>query len=87
MKPEQLYTHLKELSEKLGITVAEHSFRQTGIKAKSGLCTVKEEQFFILDKRLSVHQKNRQLLACLKKMPYEDKYVLPAIRERLEKGK
>ena len=87
MKPEQLYTHLKELSEKIGITVAEHSFRQTGIKAKSGLCKVKGEQMFILNKHLSVYQKNKQLLACLKEMPYKNIYVLPAIRERLEKDK
>jgi len=85
MKPEQLYTHLKELSEKLGITVAEHSFRQTGIKAKSGLCKVKEQQMFIVNKHLSLYQKNKQLLACLKKMPYENIYILPVIRERLGK--
>ncbi len=72
MKPEQFYIHLKELSEKLDITVAEHSFRQTGIKAKSGLCKVNGEQLFIVDKHLSIHQKNRQLLACLKKMPYQN---------------
>ncbi|MDM8556658.1 hypothetical protein QUF75_18185 [Desulfococcaceae bacterium HSG7] len=87
MKPEELYIHLKELSEKLGVTVAEHSFRQTGIKAKSGLCKIKGEQMFIVNKHLSVYQKNNQLLACLKKMPYKNIYVLPAIRERLEKGK
>ncbi len=87
MKPEQLYTYLKELSQKLGVTVAEHSFRQTGIKAKSGLCKVKGEQMFILNKHLSVYQKNKQLLACLKEMPYKNIYVLPAIRERLEKDK
>lgn len=86
MKPEQLYTHLKELAEKLGVTVAEHSFRQTGIKAKSGPCTVKGEQLFIIDKHLTQRQKNRKLLAFLKEMPYEDQYVLPAIRERLERG-
>ncbi len=85
MKAEQLYTHLKELSENLGVTVAEHSFRQTGIKAKSGLCKVKGKQMFIVNKHVSLHQKNKKLLACLRKMPYEDIYVLPAIRERLEK--
>ncbi|MDM8544270.1 hypothetical protein QUF90_24595 [Desulfococcaceae bacterium HSG9] len=87
MKPEELYIHLKELSEKLGVTVAEHSFRQTGIKAKSGLCKIKGEQMFIVNKHLSVYQKNKRLLAFLKKMPYKNIYVLPAIRERLEKGK
>jgi len=85
MKAEQLYTHLKELSDKLGVTVEEHSFRQTGIKAKSGRCKVKDEQKFIVNKHLSLHQRNKQLIAYLKKMPYEDIYVLPVIREYLGK--
>ena len=48
MTPEQIYHGLKELSEKLGVTVSEHNFRKTGIKIKSGLCKIKDEQFFII---------------------------------------
>ena len=85
MKPEQLYQHLKELAEKLGIIVSEQNLRVTGIKAKSGLCTIKGKKFFIMDKHKSINKKNKILAECLGKMPYEDIYIIPAVREHLDK--
>lgn len=85
MKPEQLYQDLKELAEKLGVTVSEHNFRNTGIKAKSGLCKLKGRQLFIMDKHRSINKKNELLASCLGKMPHEDIYIVPALREMLNK--
>jgi len=85
MKPEQIYQDLKELAEKLDISVTEQSFRQTAVKAKSGLCTVKGQQRFILDRHKTIYEKNELLAACLGKMPHEDIYVVPAVRELLNK--
>ena len=85
MKPEQLFHKLKELAEKHGITVMEKNFRKTGgIKVKSGLCTVKGKSLFFLDKHLSFHKKNEILAECLGKMPNENIFVIPAVRELLE---
>ncbi len=85
MKPDQLYHNLKETAEKIGITVKEHNFRNAGIHVSSGLCKIREEQFFIMDKRLSVREKIETLTECLKEMNLEDVYVTPAVRDFLKK--
>ena len=85
MKPEQLYQHLKELAEKLGIVVSEQNLRVTGVKAKSGLCKIKGKKFFIMDKHKPINKKNEILAACLGTMTHEDIYIIPAVREYLTK--
>jgi len=83
MKPDQLYQELKELAEKLNITVSEQNLRKTGIKVKSGLCKVKDKYIFVMDKNKSVHDKIEVLASCLSKIPNEDIYVVPILREIL----
>jgi len=76
---------LIDLAERMQITVSEQNLKVSGIKVRSGLCTVKGQQLFIMDKNKSVHKKIRILAAQLAKMPHEDMYVIPAVREQLEK--
>jgi len=85
MKPEQIYQELKDLAEKLALTVSEQKLRTAGIKVKSGLCTVKGKDMFIMDKHKSIHKKIKILAAQLADMPHEDLYLIPAIRELLNK--
>ena len=85
MSPEQLYHDLKELAERLGVSVLEHNFRKTGIKVKSGLCKVKGKEIFIMNKHKSIHDKNEILLSCINKMPHEDIYIVPYLREMLKR--
>ena len=88
MKPEHIYQELKDLAEKLEITVSEQNLRTAGIagiKVKSGLCKVKGKNLFIMDKHKSIHKKIDTLASQLAKFPHEDLYVMPAIREILEK--
>ena len=85
MKPEQLYQELKDLAEKLAVTVSEQNLRIAGIKVKSGLCKVKGKDLFIMDKHKSVHKKIKVLAAQLAAMSHEDVYVMPAVREMLNK--
>ncbi len=84
MKPEKTYQDLKELAEKLGVTVSEQNLRSTGIKVKSGLCKVKGKNIFIIDKNISFQDKNEILASCLSKMPHEDIFIVPALREYLD---
>jgi hypothetical protein len=84
MKPEQTYQDLKELAEKLGVNVSEQNLRSTGIKVKSGLCKVKGKNILIIDKNISFQDKNEILASCLSKMPYEDIFIVPALREFLD---
>lgn len=85
MIPEQLYIELKELLEKLGVSILEHNFRSTGIRVKSGFCIVKGKKLLILDKHSPLSDKNEMLLSCLSEMPHEDMYIVPYLRELLNK--
>jgi hypothetical protein len=86
MKPDQLYQELKDLAERLHIEVSEQNLRTSGIKVRSGLCTVKGKQMFIMDKHKSVHKKIRILAAQLAMMPLEHLYIIPAVRDLLNKA-
>ncbi len=85
MKPEQIYQELKDLAEKLAVTVSEQNLRTAGIKVKSGLCTVKGRKMFIMAKHKSIHKKIETLAAEVANLPHEDIYIIPAIREMLDK--
>jgi hypothetical protein len=85
MKPERIYQELKDLAEKLAVTVSEQNLRTAGIKVKSGLCTVKGQDMFIMDKHISNHKKIKILAAQLANMAHEDVFVIPAVREILNK--
>jgi hypothetical protein len=85
MKPDQLYQELKDLAERMQITVSEQNLKISGIKIQSGLCSVKGQNLFIIDKHKSVHKKIRILAAQLATIPHEDLYIIPTVRELLEK--
>ncbi len=85
MKPEQLYQELLDLAEKMSVAVSEQNLRTAGIKVKSGLCRVKGADMFIMDKHKSVHHKIKILASQLATMPHETVYVVPAVREVLNK--
>jgi hypothetical protein len=85
MKPEQLYHELKALADKLGLSVEEHNFRSTGVQAKSGACIVHGKQLVIIDKNKSMNKKIKILASILSKLPHEDVYTVPVVRELINK--
>lgn len=85
MRPEQLYQDIKEIAEKLGVTVLEQNFRKTGIHVKSGLCKVKGKKLFIMDKHISTEDKIDSLASCLSKINLEDIYIMPYVRDLIKK--
>lgn len=85
MSPEQLYQHLKDLSEKLGITVQEQSFKQMALPVKSGYCRVKGKDLFIMDKNIPISKKNSLLAIFLRSQPHENIFIPPAVRELLSR--
>ena len=88
MKSDQMYHKLKELAEQLCIRVSERNLRDNpGIKARSGLCKIKGEYLFIMDKGLPIQIKIRELAECLRQQPNDHIYVVPAVRELLDSGK
>ena len=86
MKPEQIYQELKDLAEKLALNVSDQNLRTAGIKVKSGMCKVKGKDMFIMDKHKSIHKKIKILVAQLADMPHENIYLIPAVRELLNKA-
>ena len=84
MSPEQIFQQLTELSERLGITVSEKNLRQAGIRVRSGLCKLRGEPVFILDKHIPLTDKIRLLAACLGQQRIEEVYLVPALREVIE---
>lgn len=87
MKPDQIYQGLLELAEKMEITVKAQNLRKAGIHVKSGLCKVKDEWFYIMDKHKSLKAQIDLITTCLAPMAHENIYVIPAIRELLNKKK
>jgi hypothetical protein len=85
MKPEQLYQELKDLAEKLDVTVSEQSFRASGIPVKSGFCLIKGKMHCIIDKNISLHKKTTILAQSLFELPHEHLFVVPAVRDLIEK--
>ena len=83
MKPEELYENLKQLAERLEITVSEQNLKSSGIKVKSGFCMVRGNKLFIIDKRLKTHKKVDVLAEFLSSMPHEEIYIVPAVRDLL----
>jgi hypothetical protein len=85
MTPEQIYHELKDLAEKLGVTVSEQSFRSTGIPVKSGFCLIKGKMHCIIDKNISLHKKSKILARSLFDLPHDNLYVVPLVREFIQK--
>jgi hypothetical protein len=85
MKAEQLLEALKDLAEKLGVQVSEQNFKTTGIRVGSGLCKIRGELHYILDKHKSTKKKIRLLAEALSQMPLDDIYIVPLVRETLER--
>jgi hypothetical protein len=83
MKPEQIYCHLKDLSEKLGVMVSEENFKKAVVRTKSGYCVIKNEKRFIVDKHLKLNEKVALLASFLGDQSHENLYVVPAVREVL----
>jgi hypothetical protein len=50
MKPDQIYQALKELADKLQVTVSEQNLRISTVRARSGLCKIKGKYVFVMDK-------------------------------------
>lgn len=89
MPPSQseMFDHLKTILEKLGATYTEHSFRATKIPVKSGLCLVRGELCFIMDKSKKPREKNRILAMTLARMDLDTMAIAPAVREFIDAWK
>ncbi len=86
MKPEQIYRELKDLAEKLGVTVSEQSFRASGIPVRSGVCLIKGKLHCIIDRNIGLQTKINILAESLGGLPNENIFVVPEIRDLLDRS-
>jgi len=84
MKVQQLYQELKDLADKLDVTVSEQNFRNTGVRVQSGFCKIKNKNHCIIDKHLRLSRKIDALAECLSLLPHESVFIRPVVRELLE---
>jgi hypothetical protein len=87
MNADRLYQELKDLSERLGIEVSEQNFRATGIKARSGYCVVKGKPLYLIDKNKRLQRRIQIISEFLAEKVTEDVFMVPAVREHLDKYK
>ncbi len=87
MKTDQIYQHLVDLAEKLDIDVSEQNFKISGFPVTGGICKVKGKNRIILDKHKSKNDKIDILIESLKGFSLDDIYVVPAIRDLLNRSK
>ena len=85
MKADNLYQELIHLAERLGIDVSEKSFRNVGVTVQSGFCVVRGKQRIIVDRNVSVGEKSRIVAECLAELPLDQVYVIPGLREFIQK--
>jgi len=81
MESESILRELKDLAEKMGVTVAERVLKTTPIRVQSGLCKVHGKLFLIVDKKLPMREKISVLMEALSPLPYDDVYIMPFVRE------
>jgi len=80
MRQEKLLAELTALAEQLKVEVREEKGDFSG-----GLCRIDQDRRIFLNRSHSLPQKIRILSEALCKFPLEDVYMLPAVREYLEK--
>jgi hypothetical protein len=80
MISDQIYQHLVDLAEKLGIDVSVNNLKISGFPVKSGICKIKGKNRIVLDKSLSTDDQIDILIECLRPFPIDDIYIIPAIR-------
>lgn len=84
MNQTELYLHLQDIADKLGIRVQEKNFRVAGVPVSSGLCKVEGRYQFYMDKYLKIKEKNKALAASLVAFPLEEIFMPPVVRTFLE---
>jgi hypothetical protein len=88
MKSEHLYQHLRDFTERLGISVLEQNLKSNLIRIRSGFCVVKGKSLFIMDKNRPIRDRIHILATWLvNHVPDKitDEFILPSVREVLER--
>jgi len=86
MEPYKVLEHLEGLARKLGIEVVYQSLGTDEYTTGGGLCRVKGSYKVFLDRSEPVERKIQILARALSTFDSDEVYVLPLVREILEKS-
>jgi len=86
MQDQGLLTALEDLAEQLKIPVSYAAMATEELPGRGGLCVLHGERRIIIERTLSTREKARLLAAGLAQFDLEDIYLLPAVREALERA-
>jgi hypothetical protein len=82
-----LLHQLEELAGKLGIEIRYGNIAVEESHRTGGLCRVKGQYVLIIHSRLTVNEKIGIIIKTLKGLEMDDVFVIPVIRELLDKSK
>jgi len=87
MEPEKTYQYLEDLAEKVGISIRYEDLSSAELTAKSGLCKIKGRYLYIMDTSRDLTKRIELLSQCLSRMDLEGIYIVPAIRDLIERSR
>lgn len=87
MNNEHLLSLLEETAERCGIKLRYEDLKRGGVDTQGGSFLLKGERYIFIHKNLPLIEKVRVLEEELSEIDLSDVYIMPEIRERLEKIK
>ena len=87
MRDEDLLVALEELAEQLQIPVTYTALATEELPGRGGMCVIHGERRIIIERSLTTREKARLLAAGLAQFDFEDVFLLPAVREAIERAR
>jgi hypothetical protein len=87
MQNEGLLTALEELAEQLRIPVSYAALATEELPGRGGMCVIHGERRIIIERSLGTREKALLLAAGLAQFDFENFYLVPAVREAIERAK
>ena len=87
MQDQGLLTALETLAEQLKIPVTYAAMATEELPGRGGLCVLHGERRIIIERTLLTREKAHLLAAGLAQFDFEDIYLLPAVREAIERAR
>jgi hypothetical protein len=85
MEPQWLYTQLTIVAERLGIALLKTNLKHEKPPVKSGICKIGRRYIVITDRQDPIEKRIDLLASCLKLHDLNHVYLLPKIRDFLDR--
>jgi hypothetical protein len=87
LEADQLLAALETLAEQLKIPVSYASVATEEVPGRGGLCILRGERRIIIERTLGAREKARLLASGLAQFDLEDVFLLPAVRQAIERAR